>query len=54
MAAYVRSKGYRVKIIDAPAEKISVESFAGYLHENLENFQDCLNGQRFKGSVIKG
>ncbi len=22
--------------------------------KNLENFQDCLNGQRFKGSVIKG
>ena len=39
IAAYVRSKGFRVKIIDAPAEKISVESFADYLKSDLENYR---------------
>lgn len=39
MAAYVRSRGLSVKIIDAPAEKISVENFADYLSDNLENFR---------------
>lgn len=39
IAAYVRSKGFTVKIIDAPAEKISIEGFENYLRHNLENFR---------------
>jgi radical SAM superfamily enzyme YgiQ (UPF0313 family) len=39
IAAYVRQKGFRVKIIDAPALRISVESFENYLRDNYSNEQ---------------
>ena len=39
IAAYVREKGFTVKIIDAPALRISVESFENYLRDNYSNEQ---------------
>jgi radical SAM superfamily enzyme YgiQ (UPF0313 family) len=39
IASYIRSKGKRVKIIDAPAEHISVEGFEKYLKDNINNFR---------------
>ncbi|MEK7072071.1 MAG: cobalamin-dependent protein, partial [Patescibacteria group bacterium] len=53
MAAYVRSKGYLVKIIDAPAEKISVEGFENYLKNNLENFRAKYVGFTATTAAIK-
>lgn len=37
IAAYIREKGFTVKIIDAPALKLSVESFGNYLKNNYGN-----------------
>ena len=31
IAAYVREKGFKVRIIDAPAYRLSVEAFEDYL-----------------------
>ena len=53
MAAYVRSKGYLVKIIDAPPEKISVEGFENYLKNNLENFRAKYVGFTATTAAIK-
>lgn len=39
IAAYARKQGFNVKIIDAPAEKISVEAFENYLKDNFNNFE---------------
>lgn len=53
IAAYVRQKGFSVKIIDAPAEKISVENFGSYLKNNLENYRARCIGFTATTAAIK-
>ena len=53
MAAYVRSRGKSVKIIDAPAEKISLESFSSYLKNDLENYRARYIGFTATTAAIK-
>ena len=53
MAAYVRSRGKSVKIIDAPAEKISLENFTDYLEGSLENYRANYVGFTATTAAIK-
>jgi radical SAM superfamily enzyme YgiQ (UPF0313 family) len=39
IAAYVREKGFKVRIIDAPAYRLSVEAFEDYLKKNFNNYE---------------
>lgn len=53
LAAYARSQGFKIKIIDAPALKISVENFEQYLKDNLENCQARYYGFTATTAAIK-
>ena len=37
IAAYIRQQGFKVKIIDAPALRLAVESFKNYLKDKFES-----------------
>jgi len=49
IAAYIREKGFTIKIIDAPALGLSVESFEDYLKNNYSDYQPRYIG--FTGST---
>jgi len=53
LAAYIREKGFKVKIIDAPALKISVESFEDYLKKHYGHEQPRYVGFTAVTSSVK-
>ncbi len=53
IAAYARKQGFSVKIIDAPAERISVEGFEDYLKNGFSDFEARLVGFTATTASIK-
>jgi radical SAM superfamily enzyme YgiQ (UPF0313 family) len=53
LAAYSRQQGFQVRIIDAPALKISVEKFGDFLRADLENYRARYYGFTATTAAVK-